>query len=105
MTWRGGGRCCQSQRVAVRLHRPDDAELATLLARCRDDSLTYTPVGESLGGIAAAGLTSRRWTTALPNGAFARAAEGVRSWAVQRGAGLVVVTDGPMAVGTNVVLS
>jgi uncharacterized protein (UPF0548 family) len=91
--------------VVVRLRRPDDADLEVLLARCRDDDLTYGPTGVSLAGDAPAGLTSHRWSTPLPDDAFAAATDAMRSWAVHHGAGLGVVTDGPLAVGTNVAMS
>jgi uncharacterized protein (UPF0548 family) len=91
--------------MAVRARRPSEADLEALLARCRDADLTYGPPGISLTGDAPAGLTTHRWTAQLPHDAFAAAQAAIRAWAVHRGAGLSVVTDGPLAVGTNVAMS
>ena len=92
--------------MALRLRRPTDDQLAELLERCRADRLSYEPVGASLDpSVTVAGLHRRRWTTALPGvSAFDRGADALRAWAVQRGSGLVVAADGPIAVGTNVAL-
>ena len=92
--------------MALRLRRPTDDQLAALLERCPTDRLSYEPIGASLDASAAApGLHRRRWTTALPGAdAFDRGADALRTWAVQRGSGLAVAADGPIAVGTNVAL-
>jgi uncharacterized protein (UPF0548 family) len=37
--------------------------------------------------------------------AFDRGIDAIRTWAIHRGAGLQVATDGPIAMGTNVALS
>jgi uncharacterized protein (UPF0548 family) len=92
--------------VGVRLHRPTSRQLAVLLEGCRSDTLTYEPSGGSLDGTTPSGLQRHRWTTGLPGTeSFGRAVEAIRTWAMHRGAGLEVATDGPVAVGTNVALS
>jgi len=89
--------------VAIRLRRPTRDQLVALLARGRDDELTYGPTGGSLGGIVPPGFDRRSWTTALSGiAAFDRGCDALRTWAVHRGAGLDVLPDGPLAVGTNV---
>jgi uncharacterized protein (UPF0548 family) len=86
----------------IRVRRPTDAQLAELLARCRDDSLTYAPVGGSLTDETPAGLHRHSWSVSLPRDSFARAVDAIRSWAVHRGSGLSVAADGPIEVGRNV---
>jgi uncharacterized protein (UPF0548 family) len=93
--------------MGLRLRRPSDQQLAALLERCKSDELTYAPVGMSLDdSTTVPGLHRRRWTTVLHGpAAFDRGVEAIRSWAAHRGAGLHVATDGPLAVGTNVVIT
>jgi uncharacterized protein (UPF0548 family) len=91
--------------MGLRLHRPDEADLATLLAKCRRDSLTYTPVGGSLSAVAPDGMRHHSWTSTLPDGSFGLGVEALQSWSVHRGAGLEIATDGAIAAGTNVALS
>jgi uncharacterized protein (UPF0548 family) len=91
--------------VTIRLRRPDDSTLAGLLVRCRVDSVTYSPVGGSLDGVTPTGLRRHRWSIALPDGTFEQAAAAIGTWAVHRGAGLSVVSDGAIAVGTDVAMS
>jgi uncharacterized protein (UPF0548 family) len=91
--------------MAVRFRRPSEADLESLLDRCRHEDLTYEPTCISLTGEARAGLKTHRWTAPLPDHAFPAAQEAIRAWAVHRGAGLGVVTDGPLVVGTNVAMS
>ena len=92
--------------MAIRLHRPTDEQLAALLVRCGSDELTYEPTGGSLDGVIPPGLRRRHWTTALSGvDAFDRGCAAIRAWAVHRGAGLGVLTDGPLAFGTNVAIS
>jgi uncharacterized protein (UPF0548 family) len=77
-----------------------------LLEECRSDTLTYEPSGGSIDGTTPSGLQRRHWTSVLRGtGSFDRACEAIRTWAVHRGAGLEVATDGPIAVGTNVAIS
>jgi uncharacterized protein (UPF0548 family) len=80
--------------------------LGALLDRCAVEELTYAPTGGSLGGAVPAGLRRRSWSATLRGvDAFALGADAIRSWGVHRGAGLDVVPDGPIAVGTNVAMS
>jgi uncharacterized protein (UPF0548 family) len=91
--------------VAIRLRRPNAEQLAALLARCRDDDLTYAPTGGSLDGEVPDGLTRRQWTSGLDgSSAFDRGCDTIRSWGVHRGAGLDVLADGPLVGGTNVAI-
>jgi uncharacterized protein (UPF0548 family) len=93
--------------VGIRLRRPTSDDLAVLLDGCISDSLSYEPVGVSMDRTATTpGLHRRRWTTRLPDPAtFTAGIAAIRKWAVHRGAGLDVATDGQIAVGTNVALS
>jgi uncharacterized protein (UPF0548 family) len=76
------------------------------LARARADALTYRPTGISLGGETPNGLQRRHWTTRLRgNNAFALGRAALDTWAVHRGAGLVLAADGLIAAGTNVAFS
>lgn len=91
--------------MAVRLWRPSQAALESLLARCRDDALTYAPTGATLGDGPAPHLARKHWDTRLRDGTFDDARAAHDGWKVHRLAGLEVVTDGPLAVGTNVAMS
>lgn len=91
--------------MGVRLRRPSSAQLQELLEDCTLVDLTYSPTGVTITGSAIVGLTRRTWSTTLAAGAFDAARLAIDEWAVHRGAGLVVETDGPIAVGTNVALS
>ena len=90
----------------VHLRRPSELDLDRLLARCKDDELTYAPLGCSLGESTPEHFTRRHWSTHLGSSdAFARAVDALSHWRVQEHSGLVVQSDGPMAVGTNVAMS
>lgn len=93
--------------VDVHLRRPSDDHRAALLARCQNDDLTYAPFGCSLDDTTPDGLTRRAWSTMLAatQDAFTRAVDALSNWRVQEGSGLIVRSDGPMAVGTNVAMS
>ena len=91
--------------MSVRIRRPRDSDLNSLLAGCRDDSLTYSPVGGSLDAGTPIGLRRRQWSVALPDAEFDAAVAAIKGWAIHRGAGLSVLADGPMEVGTNVAMS
>jgi uncharacterized protein (UPF0548 family) len=92
--------------VSIRLWPARERDLGALLERSRTDSLTYAPAGMSLLNSSPPGLQRRHWTTPLAGAkAFARAVEALRTWGMHRGAGLRVVADGPIAVGTNVAFS
>ena len=90
----------------VHVRRPSDAYLTGLLARCKNDDLTYAPTGCSLDESTPEGFTRRHWSATLaPSAAFARAVDALSQWRVQELSGLLVRTDGPVAVGTNVAMS
>ena len=90
----------------VHLRRPSDLDLERLLARCATDELSYAPVGGSLDGTTPDGLTRHHWSAALPARAdFARAVDALSLWRVHEHSGLIVRSDGPMAVGTNVAMN
>jgi uncharacterized protein (UPF0548 family) len=91
--------------MGFRFRRAADNLLGELLAGCGGKALTYSPVGGSLDGETPSGLTWHEWSRELPDDAFDRAVAAIEGWAVHRGAGLSVVVDGPMAVGTNVAMS
>jgi uncharacterized protein (UPF0548 family) len=91
--------------MTVRLRRPRDSDLAALLAECRDESLTYSPVGGSLDGVTPDGLQRHRWSVTLSAGTFDAAVAAIMGWQIHRAAGLTVVADGPIEVGTNVAMS
>ena len=92
--------------MGVHLRRPTRKQLSVLLERSRSDRLTYEPVGGSLNGPTPSGLQRHSWTTPLSGpDAFFRGVEALHTWAVHRDAGLEVVADGPIEVGTNVAMS
>src|SRR5258708_12465628 len=89
--------------MGVRLRLPTETDLAAPLERCRTDELTYGPVGISLGQETSGELTRRHWTTTLPGvNSFDRACDTLRTCTMHRRAGLVLLADGPIPVGTNV---
>ena len=92
--------------MAIHFRKPSDSDLDRLLARCRDDRLTYGPVGGSLGGATPDGFTRRAWSTTLvASDAFGRAAAALTSWAMHEHLGFTVRCDGPVAEGTNVAIT
>jgi len=90
--------------MAIRIRRSSTADLERILAGCDDDDLTYEPVGVSLGPSQPSRLTRRVWSVDLPDVSFDRAVSAIQGWKVHRGAGLDVLTDGAIAVGTNVAM-
>ncbi len=92
--------------MSIRLRRPSAAQLEELLERCRDDTLTYTPVGISLDDGVQTVLHRRAWELNLrTEDCYERGSAALQGWAVHRGSGLSVVADGPVAVGTNVAMT
>jgi uncharacterized protein (UPF0548 family) len=91
--------------MSIRLRRPTDEALNGLLGRCRDTSLTYSPLGRSLDGATPKGLHRHSWSVALPVETYDAAVGALNGWAVHRTSGLTVVADGPIEVGTNVAMS
>jgi uncharacterized protein (UPF0548 family) len=99
------GGSCKSADVAIRIRRPNDEALSELLAACRHDALTYSPIGGSLSGVAPPGLPLHEWSILIPSSSFGAAANALRDWSIHRAAGLTVVSDGPLQEGTNVAMS
>jgi uncharacterized protein (UPF0548 family) len=86
--------------------RRTEEELHDLLERCRDDDLTYSPAGMSLTSETRPHFERRRWETPLNVPVdLNRAVAALRAWEIHRGAGISVVSEGPLAVGTNVAMS
>ena len=90
--------------VAIRLRRRSIADLERILAGCADDDLTYGPTGLSLGDPQSSEMTRRVWSVDLPAASFDQAKSAIQGWRVHRGAGLEVLADGAIAVGTNVAM-
>jgi uncharacterized protein (UPF0548 family) len=69
--------------------------------------LTYDEVGATRNEPLPGGYHRVQAERVLGEGdhAFARAVAGLREWAPQRGSGLSVVTDGPIAAGRNVAMA
>jgi uncharacterized protein (UPF0548 family) len=93
--------------VSIRVRRPTNAVLAALIEQCRADSLTYEPVDMTKLAVAPLGYRRDQSSRSLGRGddMFVRACNALRQWRVQEGAGLVVVADGPPAVGCIVAMS
>jgi uncharacterized protein (UPF0548 family) len=103
--WRALTGGCESHAVAVHLGRGGTDGLSKLLEECATDDFTYQPIGGSLTSVVPPDLHRHHWHTRLPTmNAFDRAIEALRSWEMHRGSGLLVVADGPIAVGTNVAM-
>jgi len=80
------------------LRRPGDRTLASLVACQADAALTYAEVGATRGNLPP-GYRHDRWAAdpgQYQPGAFERAAEVIRTWGVQRGAGLHVYPGSPV---------
>lgn len=92
--------------VSIHARRPATSQLEALLRRCTTDDLTYAPPGISLEPGRPTELHRGRWATALPgDDAFERGRAALHDWAVHRGSGISVITDGPLEVGTNVAMA
>ena len=91
----------------VRLSRPTDTELRRVLSRAGDDELTYVEVGATSSGSLPGGYHYVRAERLLGHGeaVFAKAAAALRGWEPQKGSGLSVVADGPVANGTTVAVA
>ncbi len=93
--------------VSLRFGRPEPETLRGIADAGRSQLLTYEPIGMSALPVASAGYRRDEWSTTLGHGAevFKCAALALRTWQVHRGAGLVVLADGPPAVGMVVAMS
>ena len=90
-----------------RLSRPAPGDLGTLVISGSADSLTYEPVEITKLATAPSGYRLDRWSCLLGRGdqVFDTAADTIRQWQVQKGAGIVVLADGPPHVGQVVAMS
>src|SRR5688500_3803834 len=91
----------------IRFRRPSPESLRPLLEAARDDSLSYSPAGISSLDACPAGYRRDTWALALGTGdaVFDRARDALRTWQIHRGAGFVVLAEGPPVVGAVVALS
>jgi uncharacterized protein (UPF0548 family) len=88
------------------LREPSENDLARLQRQQADKGYTYTEVGATASTLPG-GYRHDRWTTDLGSDddeAFRRAADALRNWAPQRGAGLTVFPGEPVAPGAVFVL-
>lgn len=93
--------------MAMRLRRPRPEDLRTTLEAARARPLSYGPAGLTGHMDAPSGFRREQWSTTLGYGddVFARARDTLQHWGVQRGSNLVVLADGPVALGVVVVMS
>jgi uncharacterized protein (UPF0548 family) len=93
--------------VHIRLRRPASDDLAQLVVSGCADSLTYEPVGMTALATAPPGYRLDSTSCLLGRGdhVFEAAADTIRQWQVQKGAGIVVLADGPPRVGQVVAMS
>jgi uncharacterized protein (UPF0548 family) len=90
----------------IRVRRPAEDDLGDELRRCASQPLTYAPIGVSLSDDDIGGLRRHSWHASFDGvDAFDVGKDAIRAWEIHRGAGLVVAADGPIAEGTNVVMS
>ena len=90
------------------LRAPSDQRLKTILSGLKTQDFTYQPVGATAKAELPVGyhhLVMRGRLGAPTQDIFDRAKEAARNWRAQRGSGLTVVPDGPVAVGVNVAQS
>jgi uncharacterized protein (UPF0548 family) len=97
----------KTQIMSIRLKPPSNDALRALIDAGQSDSLTYEPVGLSTLASPPAGYRRGRWSCQLGRGdrVFERAANALREWRVQTGAGLIVLADGPPSVGLIVAIA
>jgi uncharacterized protein (UPF0548 family) len=89
------------------LRRPSDGGLARMAASQSGLELTYSQAGAT-AGVMPAGYHHDRWTTDLgpyDDDRFQGAAQALRSWVVQRGAGITVVPGTPVEPGLTFAFS
>ncbi|MEO7397447.1 MAG: DUF1990 domain-containing protein [Ilumatobacteraceae bacterium] len=93
--------------MSIRLMRPSPDELRSLIADAESASLTYAPVGISAWEVAPAGYRFDRFACTLGRGdaVFGRASDALRNWRVHKGAGLIVLAEGPPVCGAVVAMS
>jgi uncharacterized protein (UPF0548 family) len=78
-----------------------------LLAAARGAAVTYQEKGATASEPFPAGYHHVRYERRLGAGedTWSRAVAGLKDWAPQRGSGLIVEADGPVAPGTNVAMA
>jgi uncharacterized protein (UPF0548 family) len=88
----------------ISLRRLDSAELAAVLAAAQKASLTYPDVGASRDAEMPSGYHHvRRRERIGQASSFDRAANGLRTWAVQEGAGLHVFPSDPVETDATII--
>ena len=89
------------------LRRPTPERLTQLVGTQRSKTFTYEPVGATLTGRIPSGYRYEKFVALIGDGPnlFFRAREALEDWRPQRGAGLSVAADGPLAGGTTVALA
>lgn len=103
----GGRPAHQTGRVSIRLRRPVAAALRPLQIAGQAAALTYEPVGMSGDALPPSGYRLDRFSRVLGRGdrVFEAAADALRRWRIHEGSGLVVLADGPPAVGSVVAIA
>ncbi len=93
--------------MSIRLTRPKETDLRHLAEAGTEDPLTYEPIGISGNTEAPAGYHFDRWSRTLgaSDDVFRSAAQALRTWQVQRRAGLIVYENGPPTVGAVVAMA
>jgi uncharacterized protein (UPF0548 family) len=93
--------------LMVRLVRPSDAQLLRVLSRVDNTSLTYAEVGATSSELLPGAYHHVSDERALGQGdaVFAKAVAALRQWEPQKGSGLSLVADGPVACGTTVAMA
>jgi uncharacterized protein (UPF0548 family) len=91
----------------IRLRRPTKEQLRPLAEEGKGAALTYEPAGLVRLTEPPDGFRQDTWQRSLgrAEGTFDVAAGTLRDWGVQRGAGLVVLADGPPSIGAVVTMS
>ena len=90
----------------LRVRAPDDRQLLALLATLAGSELTYPEHGTTLEKELPRGYLHDRYRVDLGEGAFERAAAGLRSWQAHLGAGVgVYPPDARVEAGTNVLVT
>lgn len=100
-------RFCHPRDVHLSLRPPSEAVAARVLAQDVGAELTYQEVGATVRGDHPDGYRYDRWETDLgpdDEGRFERCGEAVLRWAAQRGAGMRIVPDKPVALDLEVAL-
>jgi len=89
------------------MRRPRSLDLRDLADRSSGVALGYGPVGVTESTSPPTGYRRHHWSRRLGRGdeTFDLAAHAIRTWEVQRGAGIVVLAVSPQRVGDTVAMS